>query len=136
MTCKQPTVFQWMYYQVHLMTNKKKLHKLSTITSVTFLSGILLTSTIIMMVPSVEAYEPKPQMWFSSSYSKDLGTFLDKEKYEGYAWQGKIMVMIYAPGWNEDPDKLDSIGTTEETPIGVIVRNNVFLLYTSPSPRD
>ena len=35
------------------------------------------------------------------------------------------MVMIYAPGWNVDPDKLDSIGTSDETPIGVIVRNNV-----------
>ena len=107
------------------MTNKNRLYKTSTITSVAFISSILLTSTILMAIPTADAYEPKPQMWFSSSYSKDLGTFLDKEKYEGYAWQGKVMVMIYAPGWNEDPDKLDSIGTSDETPIGVIVRNNV-----------
>ena len=107
------------------MANRKLLYKASTFTSVAFLSSILLTSTILMTMPTADAYEPKPQMWFSSSYSKDLGTFLDKEKYEGYAWQGKVMVMIYAPGWNEDPDKLDSIGTSEDTPIGVIVRNNV-----------
>ena len=107
------------------MTDRKRLYKVSTITSVAFLSSILLTSTILMTMPTADAYEPKPQMWFSSSYAKDLPTFLDKEKYEGYAWQGKVMVMIYAPGWNVDPDKLDSIGTSEDTPIGVIVRNNV-----------
>ena len=88
-----------------IMANRKQLYKTPTILSVALLSSILLTSTILMAVPTADAYEPKPQMWFSSSYSKDLGTFLDKEKYEGYAWQGKVMVMIYAPGWNEDPDK-------------------------------
>ena len=113
------------FFLKKIMANRKLLYKASTITSISFLSSILLTSTILMTMPTADAYEPKPQMWFSSSYSKDLPTFLDKEKYEGYAWQGKVMVMIYAPGWNEDPDKLDSIGTSEDTPIGVIVRNNV-----------
>jgi len=97
---------------------------MSTLTSVTFLSGILLTSTILMMIPSAEAYEPKVSMWFSSKNSKDLGTFLKYEKYDGYAWEGKINVMIYAPGWNQDSKKFDTIGTSDETPIGVIVRNN------------
>ena len=111
--------------QFFLMTTNKKLRQMSSITSVTFLSGILLTSTIMMMIPSVEAYDPKPQIWFSSKNSKDLGTFLKYEKYEGYSWEGKINVMIYAPGWNEDPQKMDTIGTGTDTPIGVIVRNNV-----------
>jgi len=106
------------------MTQKKRLQKISTITSVTFLSGILLTSTILMMIPSAEAYQPQVSMWFSSKNTKDLGTFLKYEKYDGYAWEGKINVMIYAPGWNEDSDKVDVIGTSDETPIGVIVRNN------------
>jgi len=105
------------------MTNKKRLHNVSTITSVTLLSGILLTSTILMMLPSVDAYEAKPQIWFSSKNTKDLGTFLKYEKYEGYKWEGKVNVMIYAPGWNEDSQKMDKIGTDETTPIGVIVRN-------------
>ena len=106
------------------MTQKKRLQKISTITSVTFLSGILLTSTILMMIPSAEAYQPQVSMWFSSKNTKDLGTFLKYEKYDGYAWEGKINVMIFAPGWNEDSDKVDVIGTSDETPIGVIVRNN------------
>jgi len=106
------------------MTNNKRLHKISTITSVTLLSGTLLTSTILMMLPSVEAYEAKPQIWFSSKNTKDLGKFLQYEKYEGYKWEGKINVMIYAPGWNEDSGKMDKIGTDEATAIGVTVRNN------------
>ena len=106
------------------MTQKKGLQKISTITSVTFLSGILLTSTILMMIPSAEAYQPQVSMWFSSKNTKDLGTFLKYEKYDGYAWEGKINVMIFAPGWNEDSNKVDVIGTSDQTPIGVIVRNN------------
>ena len=125
MTCKQQTLFQGLCNNLSLMTNKKQLRKISTISSVTFLSGILLTSTILMMIPSVEAYEVKPQIWFSSKNSKDLGTFLKYEKYEGYSWEGKINVMIYAPGWNTDSQKMDTIGTSDETPIGVIVRNSV-----------
>ena len=125
MTYKQQTLFQGLCNDVSLMTNKKQLQKISTFTSVTLLSGILLTSTILMMIPSVEAYEVKPQIWFSSKNSKDLGTFLKYEKYEGYSWEGKINVMIYAPGWNADSQKMDTIGTSDETPIGVIVRNSV-----------
>ena len=106
------------------MTQNKKLRHLSSLTSVVFLSGILLTSTILMMMPSAEAYEPQVQMWFSSKNTKDLGTFLKYEKYEDYSWEGKINVMIYAPGWNEDSAKVDTIGTEDETPIGVIVRNS------------
>ena len=124
MTCKQQTVFQWLYYCFYLMTANKKLHRITTLTSVTFLSGILLTSTILMMVPSADAYEPQVQMWMGSKNTKDLGTFLKYEKYEGYAWEGKINVMIYAPGWNMDSEKFDTIGTDDETAIGVIVRNN------------
>ena len=106
------------------MTNNKRLHKTTTITSVTFLSAILLTSTILMTMPTADAYEPQPQMWFSSKNSKEVGTFLASETYEGYAWEGSVNVMIYAPGWNEDSQKTDTIGNTDETPIGVYVRQN------------
>jgi len=124
MTYKQRILFQGLHNNLSLMTNKKKLRQMSSITAVTFLSGILLTSTILMTMPSADAYEPKVAMWFSSKNSKDLGTFLKYEKYEGYAWEGKINVMIYAPGWNQDSGKYDTIGTSDDTPIGVIVRNN------------
>ena len=78
------------------MTNNKRLHKTTTITSVTFLSAILLTSTILMTMPTADAYEPQPQMWFSSKNSKEVGTFLASETYEGYAWEGSVNVIIYA----------------------------------------
>ena len=41
-------------------------------------------------------------MWMGSKNTKDLGTFLKYEKYECFAWEVKINVMIYEPGWNED----------------------------------
>ena len=106
------------------MTNKKRLQKASNVTSVIFLSGILLTSTVLMVLPSAEAYDPQVQMWMGSKNTKDLGTFLKYEKYDGFSWEGKINVMIYAPGWNEDPLNYDVIGNTEENEIGVIIRNN------------
>ncbi len=124
MTYKQQTLFQGLCNNLSLMTNKKRLHKTTTITSVTFLSAILLTSTILMTMPTADAYEPQVQMWFSSKNSKEVGTFLASETYEGYAWEGSVNVMIYAPGWNEDPEKTDTIGNTDQTPIGVIVRQN------------
>jgi len=77
-----------------------------------------------MVIPSAEAYEPQVAMWMGSKNTKDLGTFLKYEKYDGYGWHTKINVMIYAPGYNEDPLKVDVIGTTDENEIGVIIRNN------------
>ena len=124
MTYNQRRSYKQYLQKSSLMTNKKRLQKTSTITSVTFLSGILLTSTVLMMIPSAEAYDPQVQMWFGSKNTKDLGTFLKYEKYDGYGWHTKINVMIYAPGWNEDSLKIDTIGTSDSEPIGVIVRNN------------
>ena len=34
------------------------------------------------------------------------------ERYENYGWTDRINVLIYAPGWNEDPFKIEEIGTT------------------------
>jgi hypothetical protein len=77
-----------------------------------------------MTMPSADAYEPQVQMWFSTKNTKELGTFLASETYEGYTWEGSVNVMIYAPGWNTDSQKMDTIGSDDETPIGVIVRQN------------
>ena len=33
------------------------------------------------------------------------------ERYEGLGWTDRINVLIHAPGWNEDSDKIDVIGT-------------------------
>ena len=32
------------------------------------------------------------------------------EKYEGYTWTDRIYVLIYANGFNEDSQKIDTIG--------------------------
>ena len=40
------------------------------------------------------------------------------ERYEGIGWTDRVNVLVYAPGWNEDPDKIEEIGTSEN-PIDV-----------------
>ena len=32
------------------------------------------------------------------------------ERYDGIGWTDRINVIIYAPGWNEDEDKIEQIG--------------------------
>ncbi|MDE0525566.1 MAG: hypothetical protein OXI27_03060, partial [Thaumarchaeota archaeon] len=44
------------------------------------------------------------------------------ERYEGLGWTDRINVLIYAPGWNDDSDKIDVIGTPE----------NPIKVYTGP----
>ena len=34
------------------------------------------------------------------------------ERYDGIGWTDRINVLIYAPGWNEDSDNVEEIGTT------------------------
>ena len=45
------------------------------------------------------------------------------ERYEGIGWTDRVNVLIYAPGWNEDTDKIEQIGTTEN-PIDVYTDAN------------
>ena len=40
-----------------------------------------------------------------------------KEKLDGYSWGSRIYILIYAPGWNTDSDKLDVIGNNKHNPI-------------------
>ena len=44
------------------------------------------------------------------------------ERYEGLGWTDRINVLIYAPGWNDDTDKIDVIGTP----------GNPIKVYTGP----
>ncbi|WP_428325945.1 hypothetical protein [Nitrosopumilus sp.] len=34
------------------------------------------------------------------------------ERYDGIGWTDRINVLIYAPGWNEDTEKIEQIGTS------------------------
>ena len=68
----------------------------------------------------------EPQMYFCG-YEKNVTTLADcfkTETYENYGWWGKANVLIYAPGWNEDEQKLDWIGNTSDSPIGGYARGD------------
>jgi len=41
-----------------------------------------------------------------------------KERYKGLGWTDRVNVLIYAPGWNQDEDKIERIGTSSN-PINV-----------------
>lgn len=57
------------------------------------------------------------------------------ERYEGIGWTDRINVLIYAPGWNEDSEKIDQIGSASN-PIDVYTDaarvNNVEFSETGP----
>jgi hypothetical protein len=68
-------------------------------------------------------YNAEPKIYFCGS-AKDLKTCLKKEiKGDDKAgWFGKVTIMIYAPGWNNDSDKRDRIGATEESALTITSR--------------
>lgn len=59
-----------------------------------------------------------------------------EEKYEGYTWTDRVNVLIYAPGWNIDEEKMDKIGESEGTKITVSTRaasiDNTVFTETGP----
>ena len=40
-----------------------------------------------------------------------------KERLDGYSWGSRIYTLIYAPGFNEDPYSLETIGNDPENPV-------------------
>jgi hypothetical protein len=67
-------------------------------------------------------YDAEPKIYFCGN-SKVLKTCLKKEIKGDVGWFGKVTVMIYAPGWNNDSDKRDSIGHTAESAITITSRS-------------
>jgi len=68
-------------------------------------------------------YNAEPKIYFCGN-SKDLKTCLKKEITGDANWFGKVTIMIYAPGWNTDSDKRDSIGNTAESALTVVSRGD------------
>ena len=66
-------------------------------------------------------YNAEPKIFFCGS-AKDLETCLKKEVKGDVGWWGKVTIMIYAPGWNTDSDKRDSIGHTAESALTITSR--------------
>ena len=60
----------------------------------------------------------------------DPGQIMDscKERLDGYSWTSRIYVLIWAPGWNANEFKLDTLGNTNENPISVNSRDGRFTL--------
>jgi hypothetical protein len=66
-------------------------------------------------------YNAEPKIYFCGS-AKDLKTCLKKEVKGDVGWFGKVTIMIYAPGWNVDSGKRDSIGHTDESALTISSR--------------
>ncbi|MCH1607639.1 MAG: hypothetical protein L7R49_02095, partial [Nitrosopumilus sp.] len=67
-------------------------------------------------------YNAEPKIYLCGN-SKDLKTCLDKQ-LDKANWFGKVTIMVYAPGWNEDSDKRDSIGNTAESALTITSRGD------------
>jgi len=67
-------------------------------------------------------YNAEPKIYFCGS-AKDLKTCLKKEIKGDVGWFGKVTIMIYAPGWNNDSEKRDSIGHTAESALTITSRS-------------
>ena len=90
------------------------------------LSVVFLSGTITTTVHATE--NPGILMLFcgnnpiNNKYNVDgisAGNIIDgcKERLDGYSWGSRIYILIYAPGWNTDPHKLDIIGNNPDNPI-------------------
>lgn len=67
----------------------------------------------------------EPQMYFCG-WEKNVKTLKDcfkSETYENYGWQGKVNVLIYAPGWNSNSNSIQWIGNTSDSPISVTAQS-------------
>jgi len=63
-------------------------------------------------VQFVKKSTAEPQIYFCG-WEKNAKTLQDcfkTETYENYGWQGKVNVLIYAPGWNYDENLIEFIG--------------------------
>jgi hypothetical protein len=68
-------------------------------------------------------YDAEPKIYFCGS-AKDLKTCLAKEIKSDAKWFGKVTIMIYAPGWNEDSQKRDRIGSTTDAALTITSRGD------------
>ena len=90
------------------------------------LSAIFLSGAFTMTAHAASTQEPL--MFFcannpvSKKYAVDGITSGDimggcKEKLDGYSWGSRIYILIYSPGFNSDPNRIDVIGNNNHTPI-------------------
>lgn len=82
--------------------------------------AIAVVASFVMLLPvlveNVDAYSYNSNTYKSTGiimkFCENAAMTLQdcNEQYEGYTWTDRINVLIYAPGWNFDDEKIDHIG--------------------------
>ena len=98
-----------------------------------FSSSILLSSIFLLLVIPAEEYvadatrddRPPGITMLFCGHNKNKKTITEcEDTVEGYSWGSKINILIFAPAWNEDSEKIDTIGDDSEFPIGAYSRTS------------
>ena len=97
------------------------------------LAGILVSSIFLLLLIPLEDYvvnatrddKPPGISIFFCGHNKNKKTIEDcDDTIEGYSWGSKINILVFAPAWNEDSNKIDTIGDDPDFPIGVYSRTS------------
>ena len=97
------------------------------------LAGILVSSILLLLVIPVEYYvadatrddKPPGISMFFCGHNKNKKTIEDcNDTIDGYSWGSKINILIFAPSWNENKYKIDTIGDDTDFPIGIYSRTS------------
>ena len=93
---------------------------------------IIISAFTLLFIPTTENFvdatrEDKPPgiSIFFCGHNKNKITIEDcDDTIEGYSWGSKINILIFAPAWNEDKYKIDTIGDNSDFPIGVYTKTS------------
>ena len=97
------------------------------------LTGILICSILILLLIPFEdniadaTRDDKPPgiSIFFCGHNKNKKTIADcDDTIDGYSWGSKINILIFAPAWNENKHKIDTIGDDSDFPIGAYSRTS------------
>ena len=97
------------------------------------LAGILVSSILLLLIIPVEDYvadatrddKPPGISMFFCGHNKNKKTIEDcNDTIDGYSWGSKINILIFAPAWNENKYRIDTIGDDTDFPIGVYSRTD------------
>ena len=90
----------------------------------------VLVAVLVISIPMQSAFASTDLSYAFSNVKKATGVIMKfcanetftlqdcHERYDGIGWTDRINVLIYAPGWNFDSDKIDQIGAVSN-PIDV-----------------
>ena len=97
------------------------------------LAGILTSSIFLLLVLPIEDFtadatrddKPPGISIFFCGHNKNKKTIEEcDDTINGYSWGSKINILIFAPAWNEDNNKIDTIGDDSDFPIGAYSRTS------------